>query len=57
MESQNNPKTDPLLIWFNGGPACSSLFGLLMENGPFLVNDDGITLTYNPHSWNMVSEQ
>ncbi|KAK7105698.1 lysosomal protective protein-like [Littorina saxatilis] len=55
VESVNNPKKDPVAVWLNGGPGCSSLFGLLGENGPFKVMDDGATLEPNPFSWNNVA--
>ncbi|CAI5454109.1 unnamed protein product [Caenorhabditis angaria] len=52
MESQNNPATDPLLFWFNGGPGCSSLMGAVSEIGPFFLNQDGETFQKNEYSWN-----
>ncbi|PAV77192.1 hypothetical protein WR25_11643 [Diploscapter pachys] len=52
-ESKNNPSTDPVLVWMNGGPGCSSLAGLLEELGPWYVDYDGQTLYENPFSWNL----
>ncbi|PIC20876.1 hypothetical protein B9Z55_025919 [Caenorhabditis nigoni] len=52
VESENNPSTDPLLLWLNGGPGSSSLMGLFEENGPFRVSKDSQTLSRNPYSWN-----
>lgn len=51
VESQTNPQTDPVVLYLNGGPGCSSLVGLFYENGPFKIRTN-MTLVPNPDSWN-----
>ena len=90
FESEGNPKTDPLVIWYQGGcirhtaralglfrsghgfhltvrvhaggPGASSLFGLFVEFGPLLLNEESLhgdayaktgvpQLIRNPYGW------
>ncbi|KAF0720362.1 Aste57867_373 [Aphanomyces stellatus] len=51
VESESDPSTDPLVLWLNGGPGCSSLIGFFTELGPFIVQSD-LTVKRNPYAWN-----
>ncbi|KUI65651.1 Serine-type carboxypeptidase F [Cytospora mali] len=44
-----------IIIWLNGGPGCSSLSGLLQENGPFLWQSGTFKPYANPWSWHHLS--
>lgn len=50
------PTTHPdpqeeIVIWFNGGPGCSSLSGFLTENGPFTWEAGTLAPVQNPYTW------
>ena len=54
MPSQSGKqKTDPTVLWLNGGPGCSSLFGMLGEIGPVTADNYAGNFTKNPYSWNL----
>nr|CAD7203874.1 unnamed protein product [Timema douglasi] len=41
----------PVLLWLQGGPGTTSLYGLFKEMGPFTVAKDNINLVENPFSY------
>ena len=52
VESANEPSTDPLIIWFNGGPGCSSMLGFMQENGPFRMDSGTGEVHASADGWN-----
>ncbi|XP_062084129.1 serine carboxypeptidase-like 20 [Humulus lupulus] len=60
VESERNPSKDPVVLWLNGGPGCSSMDGFVYEHGPFNFKAGKThgtlpTLHINPYSWSKVS--
>nr|QOL01248.1 putative extracellular protein TR9_053b [Trebouxia lynnae] len=60
VTSKRKPAKDPLILWLNGGPGCSSFDGFIYEHGPFEVKfakgtepsqDGRVVLHSNPFSW------
>lgn len=48
FEAQKDPQNSPLVLWVNGGPGGSSMFGLFAEHGPCQVDSD---LKTSPREW------
>lgn len=40
--AKENPQNAPVVLWLQGGPGGSSLFGLFVEHGPYRVSKGGI---------------
>ncbi|KAK3415866.1 hypothetical protein EUGRSUZ_H01399 [Eucalyptus grandis] len=60
IASERKPSKDPLVLWLNGGPGCSSFDGFIYEHGPFKFHagkPEGSlpVLHLNPFSWSKVS--
>jgi serine carboxypeptidase-like clade 1 len=55
IESTRSPKNDPVVMWLNGGPGCSSLEGLFSELGPYHITPGTTELYANPYTWNNIS--
>lgn len=52
FESQRDPTGDPLVLWLNGGPGCSSMIGMVYENGPFVFRPNTTNFELNENAWN-----
>lgn len=52
VDSQRNKEKDPLVLWLNGGPGCSSLLGFGDENGPAYFIPNSQKFIENEWSWN-----
>ncbi|KAK7256196.1 hypothetical protein RIF29_29634 [Crotalaria pallida] len=60
VESEGTPSKDPMVLWLNGGPGCSSFDGFVYEHGPFNFEKPKKKgslprLQLNPYSWSKVS--
>ena len=56
VESQSEDAevaTQPIILWLNGGPGCSSMLGLMQEIGPFVIDNGETDYKVNHWSWNL----
>lgn len=51
VESEQDPINAPTVLWFNGGPGCSSLDGFIYEHGPFVVSKNFTSLSLREYRW------
>jgi len=51
-ESLDKPETDPVIVFFNGGPGGASIFITFLGMGPYKTLDISQDLTPFKNSWN-----
>ncbi|XP_063237649.1 venom serine carboxypeptidase-like [Bacillus rossius redtenbacheri] len=49
--AEHDYENAPVLLWLQGGPGLSAMYGLFNEVGPFSVSEDLDSLISNPYSW------
>lgn len=48
--AMNNSENAPVVVWLQGGPGVSSLFGLFSEHGPYQLKND-LKVSLRKYSW------
>ncbi|CAG0917791.1 unnamed protein product [Notodromas monacha] len=50
IPAKNSPESAPVTVWLQGGPGASSLFGLFVEHGPWVVDAD-LNISARDYDW------
>ncbi len=50
-KQQNKQPNAPVLLWLQGGPGGTSMFGLFAENGPLLIDKTSTKATLRQWAW------